>query len=189
MRILHVTPYYAPAWAWGGVVAAVTGLSRAQARAGYRVAVLTTDTLGPGRRGTAGSDLVEGVEVWRAPTRGVAVRARLNLSLPRSFAAAARRLIGHGDGVVVHCHELRTVETVIAARVAARAGVPVLLSPHGTLPRDTGRTVLKAAWDALLARRVLPRVRPLRGLKKIRGVPLKRPVDVLRILEETREER
>ena len=37
--------------------------------------------------------------------------------------------------------------------------------------------------------RVLPRVRPLRGLKKIRGVPLKRPVDVLRILEETREER
>ena len=159
MRILHVTPYYAPAWAWGGVVAAVTGLSRAQARAGHRVAVLTTDTLGPGRRGRAGGEFVEGVEVWRARTRGVAVRARLNLSLPRSFAASARRLIGTGAGVVVHCHELRTVETVIAVRVAARAGVPVLLSPHGTLPRGTGRSTLKAAWDAVLARPLLPRFR------------------------------
>ncbi len=159
MRILHVTPYYAPAWAWGGVVAAVTGLSRAQARAGHRVSVLTTDTLGPGRQGNSGRDTVDGVEVWRAPTRGVATRARFNLSWPKSFAAAARQLVECDGADVVHCHELRTVETVVAARVAAKAGVPAVLSPHGTLPYGTGRSGLKKAWDALLSRRVLPRFR------------------------------
>ncbi len=159
MRILHVTPYYAPAWAWGGVVAAVTGLSRAQVRAGHQVSVLTTDTLGPGRRGPAGVAALDGVEVWRARTRGAAMRARLNLSWPVGFAAAARRLIERGGCEVVHCHELRTVETLIAARVADRAAVAVVLSPHGTLPYATGRVTLKKIWDALLARRMLPRFR------------------------------
>ncbi len=183
MRILHVTPYYAPAWAWGGVVAAVTGLSRAQARAGHRVSVLTTDTLGPGRRGVSGADTVDGVEVWRAATRCVVTRARLNLSWPRGFAAAARRLIERDGADVVHCHELRTVETVVAARVAVRVGVPAVLSPHGTLPYATGRSALKRAWDALLARRVLPRFRHVvaltpdeteqaRALWAAHGVPL-----------------
>jgi len=27
MNLLHVVPYYAPAWAFGGVVQAVTGLA------------------------------------------------------------------------------------------------------------------------------------------------------------------
>ncbi len=183
MNILHVTPYYAPAWAWGGVVTAVTGLSRAQARAGHHVTVLTTDTLGPWRRGPAGASTIAGVEVWRARTCGVATRARLNLSWPRSFAAAARRLIERGASEVVHCHELRTVETVIAARIAARAGVPAVLSPHGTLSHETGRTTVKAIWDALLSRRVLPRFRHVvaltsreadeaRALWAVHGLPL-----------------
>jgi len=37
--------------------------------------------------------------------------------------------------------------------------------------------------------RVVPRARPVRSLKRIRGVPLKRSGDVLRILRESREER
>ena len=102
-------------------------------------------------------------------TRGAATRARLNLSWPMGFAAAARRLIERGGCDVVHCHELRTVETVVAARIAVRVGVPVVLSPHGTLPYATGRSALKRAWDALLARRVLPRFRHVVALTPRRG--------------------
>jgi len=155
MRILHVTPYYAPAWAWGGVVAAVTGLSRAQVQADHQVAVLTTDTLGPGMRGSSGSATLDGVEIWRVPTRSMALRARYNLSWPIGFGQAARRTLRSTGFQVVHCHELRTLETLLAVRAAARAGIPVLLSPHGTLPRTTGRTVMKLLWDALLSRRIL----------------------------------
>lgn len=164
MRILHVTPYYAPAWPWGGVVAAVAGLAGAQARAGHRVTVLTTDTLGPGLRGAAGTTVRDGVEVRRVATRAPVLRARLNLSWPRGLGAAARRLVDDRACDVVHCHELRSVETVVASRAAAAAGVPVLLSPHGTLSRGTGRTALKRAWDAVLTRPVLRRVRHLMAL-------------------------
>ena len=45
MRILHLTPYYAPAYAFGGVVRSVEGMARALARRGHTVTVLTTDTL------------------------------------------------------------------------------------------------------------------------------------------------
>ena len=157
MRILHVTPYYAPAWAWGGVVAAVSGLARAQQRAGHHVQVLTTDTLGPWTRGQAGTTTLDGVPVWRTRTRSLALRARLNLSWPRGFFAAAYRLIEHDGVEVVHCHELRTVETIAASRAAARKGAPVVLSPHGTLSYETGRKELKRVFDALLARRFFGR--------------------------------
>ena len=43
MHILHVTPYYPPTWAYGGIPRIVDGLSRAQQKQGHKVSVLTTD--------------------------------------------------------------------------------------------------------------------------------------------------
>lgn len=159
MNIMHVTPYYAPAWAWGGVVAAVTGLAQAQQRAGHRVFVLTTDTLGPWLRGAAGSECLDGVHVTRVATRSLLSRARWNLSWPRNFLGTAQELIEREAVDIVHCHELRTVETSAASRAAARAHVPAILSAHGTLSRKTGRSTLKRGWDLLFARRVFRRFR------------------------------
>ncbi len=50
MNILHLIPYYAPAWAYGGAVRAATDLTRALAAAGHNVFVLTTDTFSPTER-------------------------------------------------------------------------------------------------------------------------------------------
>ena len=41
MKLLHVTPFYEPAWAYGGMVRAVAGLCRALAKRGHDVTVLT----------------------------------------------------------------------------------------------------------------------------------------------------
>ncbi len=43
MRILHVTPYWADAWAYGGIPRVAGALVRHQAGAGHRVTVCTTD--------------------------------------------------------------------------------------------------------------------------------------------------
>ena len=43
LRILHVTPYYHDAWAYGGIPRVVSALARAQARLGHAVTVCTTD--------------------------------------------------------------------------------------------------------------------------------------------------
>ncbi len=129
MNRLHVIPYYAPAWAYGGSVRAATELTRALVRAGHRVTVLTTDTLSPHERAPVPRETLDGVEVVRARNLSNALRGRLNLSTPRGMAALARSLIVERRIDLVHCHELRTVENLRVAPVAEALDVPVVVSP------------------------------------------------------------
>ncbi len=150
MHLLHLTPYYAPAYAFGGVVRSVEGMARALARRGHRVTILTTDALSQHERYAGADDETrDGVRVLRAANLFPALRGRYNLSTPATLRALAEALIPQGD--VLHCHEFRTVENLIVTRIAAAAGKPMLLSPHGTLAQDTGRSSLKRAWDRLLS--------------------------------------
>jgi glycosyltransferase involved in cell wall biosynthesis len=155
MNILHVTPYYEPAWSFGGVCRAVTDLARAQVEAGHRVSVLTTDALTRSTRLPSGECAIDGVHVIRLRNASLAAR-RLNLSTPLGFRKAARRLLDAGDVDVVHCHELRTTENLQLAALDARSRAPLVLSPHGTLSYGTGRSLAKRGWDALTAGRLLP---------------------------------
>jgi glycosyltransferase involved in cell wall biosynthesis len=159
MILLHVTPYFAPAWSFGGVCRAVSDLARAQVASGHRVSVLTTDALTRSSRVPASEETIDGVRVVRVRTRSLAVRARLNLSTPIGFRHTLRRLLTADPPDVIHCHELRTIETLHVAEATRAAGRPLLVvSPHGTLPYHTGRTWGKRAWDTLLSRRLLPRL-------------------------------
>ncbi len=163
MKILHVTPYYAPAYAFGGVVRSVEGMARALARRGHVVTVLTTDALDQETRITGSlSETLDDVRVIRIPNISPRLRGRLNLSTPAGMKQVALALIPEGD--VVHCHEFRTVENLLVTPVAAALNRPLLLSPHGTLARDTGRSRLKAAWDRLLSPAVALRFDGIIGL-------------------------
>jgi glycosyltransferase involved in cell wall biosynthesis len=157
MRILHVTPYYAPAWAFGGVCRAVAGLARAQVQAGHIVSVLTSDALSPRSRIRCLQEVLDGVQVIRVPNLAMVLRRTLNLSSPAGYGRALAHLQATCESSIVHCHELRTVETLEAARIGAARPAPLVLSPHGTLPLSTGRRWAKRLWDGLSARSVLPR--------------------------------
>ena len=157
MRILHLTPYYAPAYAFGGVARAVEGMARAQVKRGHDVTVLTTDALDQRRRHRGPRDeAVDGVRVLRRPNVWPGLRGRLNLSTPRGMKQAAEETAPTVD--VVHVHEFRTLENLLVTPVAQRLGKPIVLSPHGTLNLSTGRGRLKTAWDRLLSPGVALRV-------------------------------
>jgi glycosyltransferase involved in cell wall biosynthesis len=158
VTLLHVSPYYAPAWAYGGVVRAVAQLARTQAARGHRVFVLTTDTLSRSQRVAVRRERLDGVHVTRVANLSNAVRGRLNLSTPLALPAAARRLLREQAIEIVHCHELRTVETACVAALGNRRGIPVVLTPHGTLPHATGNRLAKRLWDRLLGRGLAARV-------------------------------
>jgi glycosyltransferase involved in cell wall biosynthesis len=162
MHIVQVTPYYAPAYAFGGVVRAVEGLTGALIRRGHAVTVLTTDALTPTSRHPGPLiDSLGGAQVIRVPNLSVWLRGRLNLSTPlrpKQYTAA----LAPAD--IVHLHELRTLEAQIVVPSAARAGVPVVLSPHGTLDRNTGRPMLKRLWDRWLTPRVARSIAAVIGL-------------------------
>lgn len=158
MNILHVVPYYAPAWSYGGVVRAVTDLTRAQAAAGHSVTVLTGDTLTPQVRVKTRRETLEGVDVVRFANLSNGLRGRLNLSTPRGLRREMAALLDTGAIDVVHCHEVRTVENWLAAPLAQQAGVPVVVSPHGTLTYDAGRATVKRLWDRWVGPRVLRQI-------------------------------
>lgn len=150
MRILHLTPYYIPAYSFGGVVRAVEGLARALSRRGHQVTVLTTDALDQqARYGGAAEEVFQGVRVIRAANLFPTLRGRFNLSTPNHMGALAQTLLPDID--VVHCHEFRTVENLIVTPQAKRLNKPLVLSPHGTLSLTTGRSALKKLWDSLLS--------------------------------------
>jgi len=152
LRVLQVTPYYAEAWAYGGVPRAATALARGLARRGHKVTVCTTDAAEPaGRaRGEAGAD---GVDVRVFPNVSNALAYHLQLFLPRGMD---RWLAEHAaDFDVAHLHACHNVPTARAARRLRAAGVPYVLSPHGTAPRIERRRALKWMFDHTVGRGVL----------------------------------
>lgn len=157
MRILHLTPYYKPAYAFGGVVRSVEGMATALVRRGHEVTVLATDALDQtGRRIDALEETIDGVRVLRRPNVLPWLRRRYNLSTPRSMKKTAEAILPAVD--VLHAHEFRTLENLLATPVALQLETPILLSPHGTLNLNTGRGRLKSAWDRLLSPAVAQRI-------------------------------
>lgn len=158
MNILHIVPYYAPAYAMGGVVSALEGLARAQVQQGHSVTVLTTDVLTRTERYNGPmQEMRSGVQVIRVLNAVYTLR-RWNLSSPLGLPQALRGL----SPDVIHLHEFRTVENFLALPSLKR--VPTVLSPHATLRYDTGRGLVKQAWDRLISPRVAPAIRAIIAL-------------------------
>ena len=155
LRILHLTPYYAPAYAFGGVVRALEGLAEAQVSAGHKVRIVTSDAASatePQR--LRPRETLNGVVVYRVRNRWPQLRRWLNLSSPSGLGESLEALIAESD--VIHCHEFRTVENWILNRCLnhVKKPIPVVLSPHGTLTYSTGRRLAKRFWDAALGVRI-----------------------------------
>ncbi len=157
MRILHLTPYYKPAYAFGGVVRAAEGMATSLVASGHQVTVLTTDALdqttrhpGPAEEESAG------VAILRRPNLSTRLRGQFNLSTPRSMKQSAVSILSTVD--IAHVHEFRTVENLLVTPVAQSLGIPIVLSPHGTLNATTGRGRLKVVWDRLLSPAVAQRI-------------------------------
>ncbi len=153
LRILHVVPTYLPALRYGGPIQSVHSLCVALVRQGHRVDVATTNVDGPGDSAVALETRVDldGVGVHYFPSR---LLRRLY------YAPRLRRwLRAHvADYDVVHLHSVFLWPTLIAARLAARAGSPYVLSPRGMLVRELVQARsrwLKSVWIALFERRTL----------------------------------
>jgi glycosyltransferase involved in cell wall biosynthesis len=162
--VLHVTPYSADAWAYGGIPRVADALARGLARRGHDVTVCTTDVcdrshrLDPGR----GRPRFEPWPDTRTPD-GVTLRVFPNLSnrlaydwqlfMPVGLGAFLRRSAGAFD--VAHLHACRNLPGAIAAHHLRRAGVPYVLAPNGTAPRIERRRVAKRVFDVALGARIV----------------------------------
>ncbi|MHB0877603.1 MAG: glycosyltransferase [Anaerolineae bacterium] len=129
MRVLFVTPFYEPAWGYGGVVRAAKGWASALSAVGVQVSVLTT--VADGRHDLdvlAGKPVdVDGVPVTYYPRW----RRSGSQFVSPSLLAACRRESEKFD--VVHSVGLWTFPSVVSSWAAWQRRVPYVVSLHGML--------------------------------------------------------
>jgi glycosyltransferase involved in cell wall biosynthesis len=152
-NILQVSPHFAPAWRYGGLVEAVYKLSRETAARGASVRVLTTDADGPRESiSRAALDAIAqdgGFEV-------LCCRRVAGNSVSPAMVRAMTAEMKWADLVHLHpAYSFPTIPAMLAARILDR---PMVWSPHGALQRwaRTRRPLLKAAWEQV-CRAVAPR--------------------------------
>ncbi len=151
-----VVPYFWPAWAYGGIPRLVYGLSRALVDRGHQVEILTTDALDRERRvGESHQDLF-GVRVRRLPNVSNRLAYDHQLFLPVGLRGAAEEAVARADVVHLHGHWHLLNNAAVAA--AAPRGLPVVMTPNGTLLPHERKEGIKQVWDLLLGRRVLDAV-------------------------------
>lgn len=155
MNCVHLLPYFAPAWSYGGVVRAAYGLTAALTAEGHQITVVTTDAGNGGQRLRKLHETVNGMHVYRCRNVVPGLR-RINLSSPVGMLKRLRTVLADAD--VLHVHELRTVENLIGIRVARQLRVPVILSPHGTIGYGAGRSAVKRMWDKIFGQWMAARV-------------------------------
>ena len=127
MRVLHVTPYFAPAFRYGGPPRSILGLCRSLGDAGVDVEVFTTTANGsePLAQAPDGTEY-EGVRVRYFP-----------LAWPKRYwrasglGAALGRALAGAD--LVHVHGLWNMTGSTAVRHARASARPYVVSPRGML--------------------------------------------------------
>ena len=150
MNILHVTPYFYGAWAYGGIPRLSWHLAAAQAALGHTVEAVTTDACDAERRLDPGDYEREGVRVRVYRNFSNALAYRLQIFWPLGIGAERERI---RDYDIVHLHGHRNFHNSLMARYALAAGRPFVLMPNGTLVNIERRRALKWGFDLLLGRK------------------------------------
>jgi glycosyltransferase involved in cell wall biosynthesis len=132
MKILVVTPFYKPAYIYGGPVQSISALCESMARIGARVTVFTTDANGTGKRlGVSANQpiQVEGVEVYYFSHVPVPLMPLFFYS--PVLGRACREQINQFDAAYLSLNW--NYPTMMAAQSALSASVPYVFSPRGCL--------------------------------------------------------
>src|SRR3954453_9886593 len=120
MRLLMVTPYHAPAYAFGGPVKVAETMAADFLAAGHEVTVATTDVLDERRRvPPAAPSLPPGATVHRFPNASHALAVRASGYAPLGLRAWLAGEVPRFD--LLHLHDVYSALSVSASRAAGRA--------------------------------------------------------------------
>jgi glycosyltransferase involved in cell wall biosynthesis len=156
VRILQVTPYFQPAWAYGGPPRVMTDYARGLVALGHEVDVYTTDVLDEHERARPAREVIDGVRVRRFPNVSNSLAWRTKKYLPVGLPAVLERDVARYDAV--HVTDTRTFLTASAHVATLSRGVPLVLSAHGSLGRSEGlRRKVKDVYDRPFVRPMLVR--------------------------------
>ena len=137
LKILHITPCFYPAWAYGGIPRVVYELTRDLAKRGHDVSVYTTDVLDRGSRHNSGEVVVQGVKVHYFRNLSNCLAYNFQVYLPAGLFGCMGRAVKDFD--IIHLHGHRNFLNNIARHWAKKFRRPYILSAHGTVLRIARR--------------------------------------------------
>lgn len=158
MKIFCITPYYKPAYVYGGPSRSVPSLCEAMAKYGAQVTVFTTNANGPGNAldvPTSQPLAVDGVQVYYFAALWPLARAVPFYS--PALGQACRAHIAQFD--IVYIPGNWTYSVFVGARTSFQAGIPYVISPRGSfMDWSMGEKALKKRlYLALWERRIMDR--------------------------------
>lgn len=164
LRILQVTPSFYPARGYGGGPLAAYEISKRLVKQGHEVTVYTTDANDKWSRLKAGIKNMNGIKTcyFRNISNSVAFSHKLFLS-PGMLAVARKEMKGFD---IIHLHDLRTFQNIIAHHYARKYGVPYVLHTHAAHLRIIKKQRLKQVFDLLFGTRILREANIVVGLNK-----------------------
>lgn len=130
-----VTPYFAPAWGYGGPPKLLHEFAKAMVERGHRVAVVTTDALDE-KRASADQHTLDGITVHRFKNLSNRLAWRQKIFLPLDLGQFLNQTIDMYD--FVFCSDLRHPLNILAFRACQAHHTPYGLAAFGELaiPRD-----------------------------------------------------
>jgi glycosyltransferase involved in cell wall biosynthesis len=148
LKILHVVPFFPPAWAWGGPVITSYEICKGFQARGHQITVYTTDSLDANNRinvPTGKPILFEGLEVYYFRNTSNWLAGKHHLQFSPGLINVAQRDIKNFD--VVHLHGYRTFQNMMVYSSLRKYKVPYLLHAQGTLPNISPKQGLKTIYD------------------------------------------
>ncbi len=151
MHIVQVTPYYPPAYAYGGIPRIVEGLSKSLETRGHTLTVLTTDVLDANRRCSR--------PIWSKQSN-IRICSLPNLSNRLAYRQLYLPLYGdrHLSKIhqatpidILHLHGHRHLLNTVATRWANKHNTPYVFTANGTLRRHEQHVRLKVIWDRCIS--------------------------------------
>jgi glycosyltransferase involved in cell wall biosynthesis len=164
MRIVHITPYYLPAWNYGGPVRVAQALCEGLAARGHTLTVVTTDARDASGRAGPAEETLSSVRIVRIPNLSNRLawrRAFLPMGAKHRLLEALRR------ADIAHVHEARSMLHLAALPILRRMSVPYVLTAHGSLPHHAQRGLIKRMYDGLGGRAVLDRACRLHAVSEL----------------------
>jgi len=162
MNILHIVPYFYPAWAYGGTPKVVFELCRELVRKGHNVTVYTTDVFNKNSRQSAVGSR-QSTNCIEAEVEGIKIKYFKNISNSLAFnqkvfispaiSKALKKNLKQFD--MVHLHEFRTLQNATAYKYLTKYKIPYVLSAHGSVLRLMGKEFLKMLFDKSIGFKIL----------------------------------
>lgn len=153
-NILIITPYFYPAWSYGGIPRVMFDLAKQLSNDGYTVECATTDVLDNEHRNEKAYEEVDGIKIHYFKNLSNKLVVNLKFPIPLGYRAWLEQNIQRFD--VVHIADFRNLCSYYAYKACKKHSIPYIVSPFGTVPYTNDyKGIIKKIFDMSWSGRML----------------------------------